>query len=87
MTTLALKPKTVTLTADGQQGYEIVQAELPYLCIADVAAEADVSTTTLYNWAKGKTKAPQFYKVLAVLRALGYTVTITNTGRPKARSR
>ena len=59
--------------------YALVQHELWYICIADLAERAEVSAQTLYNWRNGKTRGPQFYKLVSVLDHLGYTVTVENT--------
>ena len=42
-----------------------------------IAATSGVSTTTLSNWRKRKTKRPQFCTIVAVARALGADVQLT----------
>ena len=44
--------------------------------IGKVSALSGVSSTTLYNWDKRKTKRPQFCCVMAVARSLGYDVQL-----------
>lgn len=72
---------------DINDGFAVVQADLNFACVQDVANESGVSAGTLYRWREGKVKAPQFYKVVDVLVALGYSVVIKRTHESSARSR
>jgi DNA-binding phage protein len=36
----------------------------------DISADSGVSTTTIHNWFRGKTRRPQFATVAAVARAM-----------------
>lgn len=49
----------------------------PGVVFARVGADAGVGGTTVAKLARGETSRPQFVTVLAVLSALGYTITIT----------
>lgn len=39
--------------------------------ISDISEDSGVSTTTLYNWRRKKTRRPQYCTVVATLRAAG----------------
>jgi hypothetical protein len=47
----------------------------------DVQLASGVSTSTLYNWFDGETKRPQFATVMAVVRSLGYDLTVAPSER------
>lgn len=51
------------------------------ISLAKAAAGSGVSATTLYNWASGKTRRPQFATVAAVLGVAGYELVAA----PRAR--
>lgn len=46
-----------------------------------VAEETKVSTSTIHNWRKRKTKKPQFATTAAVINYLGGELTVTFAGR------
>lgn len=49
---------------------------------ATVVAElSGISSTTLYNWLKGKTKSPRYATVAAVFGALGYHGSFERSGK------
>lgn len=41
-----------------------------------------ISTTTLYNWFKGKTRRPQHAAIMAVAHAMGYEYQLTKDTSP-----
>lgn len=43
---------------------------------AEIAIEAGVSPTTLYNWARGHTRRPQLSPIIRVAYVLGYEATL-----------
>ena len=47
-----------------------------------IADESGVSISTLVNWFGGKTKRPQAASINAVLRSLGYQLSITELRKP-----
>lgn len=55
-----------------------------HLTYKKVAEESGISAGTLYQWIGGTTRRPQFCTVVAVIRALGYDVQVTE---PRARQR
>jgi DNA-binding phage protein len=48
---------------------------------AAVHEASGVSVTTLYNWFDGEVKRPQFATVMAVVRSLGYDLTLAKAER------
>lgn len=54
--------------------------------LKDLAAQAGVHWTTIYNWQRGATYAPRIDKLAAVAIVLGYTIVLKRTaGRPALR--
>ena len=53
--------------------------------LKDIAYEADVHWTTLYNWKSYKVTHPRIDTLVRVARALGYDVQLTTTKKPKLR--
>ncbi len=54
--------------------------------LKDLADEAGVHFTTIYNWQRGDVFCPQFNKVAAVAVALGYTLVLKhNSNKPVLR--
>lgn len=55
--------------------------------IKDIAEEAGVHFTTLYNWRNAKVVSPRLNTLIAVAEALGYTVELKRgTIKPKLKS-
>lgn len=54
--------------------YKVLQHDLKYLCLQDVADKANCSASTLRNWRDLKTKSPRIQTVMAVAPVLGYII-------------
>lgn len=54
---------------------------LPGVVWEHIAREAGITGTTLRKLAHAETTAPRFLTVLGVLRAMGYTITVSEPGQ------
>src|SRR5262245_43257195 len=52
------------------------------LSLKKISEITGISTSTLYNWNKLKTRRPQFASVMSFYRALGYDLQIVKPARP-----
>jgi len=48
---------------------------------SDIEKDSGVSAQTLWHWFSGETRRPQFATVMAVVRALGYDLQVTEQKR------